>query len=93
LLYLPISNDYFAPFYVCELLVCHSLKEKKDQFEKKLVTTINDLSFVLRVLSANEGEMDRELKNDLQKRVQNEWGFEKQLAMRNERQTKKIIDF
>lgn len=78
-----LTDDVFTPYYVAELLVSQIMPEKKDEFEKRLITEIPYLVFVIRVLSANQGEMSDEIKKLLADRIQREWPLERKLLSQN----------
>lgn len=69
------DDDYFLPCCIAELLVCSINDETKEWYEINLIKYIPQVSFVLRVLFANKGEMKDKAKKLLQKRIQ-EWDLE-----------------
>lgn len=78
-----MTDDVFTPYYVAELLVTQVMTSKKDWFEKKLIEEIPYLVFVIRVLTANQGEMSENVKGILAKRIQQEWDLERMLLSKN----------
>lgn len=78
-----LTDDVFTPYYIAELLVSQVLKQKKDDFERRLLNEIPNLVFVIRVLSANEGEMSDEVKNLLSNRIGKDWLTERRLLSQN----------
>lgn len=78
-----LTDDVFAPYYVAELLVSQVMPEKKDEYEKMLIEEIPYLVFVIRVLTANEGKMNDEVRGSLEKRIHQEWDLERKLLSQN----------
>ena len=78
-----MTDDVFTPYYVAELLVTQVMTSKKDWLEKKLIEEIPYLVFVIRVLTANQGEMSEDVKGMLAKRIQQEWDLERRLLSKN----------
>lgn len=74
-----LSDDVFTPYYVAELLVTQVMKGQKDAYEKRLIEEIPYLVFVIRVLSANDGEMSDEIKLMLSQRIKADWYSERKL--------------
>ncbi len=70
---------FFTPYYLAEMIVSQVMKEEKDGYEQMLITEMNNLPMALRILSANNGEMNDENKRLLSEREQREWELEKQL--------------
>lgn len=86
------SDDYFVTFYLGELIVSQILKDYKDTFEKRMITSIPNLHFVLRALSANEGNMSDDIINLLRNRVSLEWEVEKELVSQQYREQSEFLD-
>lgn len=78
-----LTDVVFTPYYVAELLVSQIMPEKKNEYEKRLITEIPHLVFVIRVLSANQGEMSDEIRKLLADRIQREWPLERKLLSQN----------
>jgi recombinational DNA repair protein RecR len=74
-------------FYLAELIVLQVLKDEKDAYELYLITNVCNLYHVLRILSANDGDMSDENKQTLRKRVIAEWDYEKKLSQQYKVQT------
>lgn len=81
-----IHDYYFTAFYFAELIVTQIAPEMKDDFEKALICNVSNLIFVLRVLSANEGVISKDVKAVLSNRVENEWQYEKKLFRSRDKQ-------
>lgn len=74
-----LSDDVFAPYYVAELLVTQVMKGQKNAYEKRLIKEIPYFVFVIRVLTANDGEMSEEIKQTLLQRIKADWNAERKL--------------
>ncbi len=85
------EEDYFLPCCIAELLVCPINDETKEWYEINLIKYIPQVSFVLRVLSANEGEMTDKTKELLQKRINEEWSLEQQTNLHLSEQNRKFL--
>ncbi len=81
------NDNYFVSFYLAELIVLQVLKDEKDAYEQYLITNVCNLYHVLRILSANDGDMSDENKKTLRKRVMAEWDYEKKLSQQYKVQT------
>lgn len=86
------DDQFFIPFYVAELVVCQILKDKKDEFETKMIVHHPHLPFVLRVLTANGGEMSGKVRETLQHRVIIEWEWEKKLMMQRKNKMWEVLE-
>ena len=86
------DDQFFIPFYFAELIASQVIKDDKDAFEKKLIMNYPQLPFVLRILTANGGEMSNEVKNALLKRVDLEWQWEKKLMIQRKNQMWKVLE-
>lgn len=86
------EDQFFIPFYIAELIASQVIKDEKDKFEKKLITSYPQLPFVLRILTANGGEMSDEVKDSLKKRVDLEWQWEKKLMIQRKNQMWKVLE-
>ena len=62
-------------------------EDEKDAYELYLITNVCNLYHVLRILSANDGDMSDENKQTLRKRVIAEWDYEKKLSQQYKVQT------
>lgn len=73
--------DYFLlPFLISEAIVIDYIQKTdgalialKDDFEARLIATINDLIFVLCVLTQNEGHITQANRDMLKERIDKEW--------------------
>lgn len=88
LCYLNVVNDggfdqefFFIPYYLGEMIVSQVMTSEKDAYEQMLITDVNNLTMVLRVLSANNGVLSDDNKILLRERVEREWKLEKQLNL------------
>lgn len=86
------DDQFFIPFYFAELIASQVIKDEKDAFEKNLITCFPQLPFVLRILTANGGEMSDEVRNALLKRVDIEWQWEKKLMIQRKNQMWKVLE-
>lgn len=86
------EDQFFIPFYIAELIASQVIKDEKDTFEKKLIMSYPQLPFVLRILTANGGEMSDDNKNALKKRVELEWQWEKKLMIQRKNQMWKVLE-
>ena len=86
------EDQFFIPFYIAELIASQVIKDEKDAFEKKLITSYPQLAFVLRILTANGGEMSADVKAALKKRVALEWQWEKKLMIQRKNQMWEVLE-
>lgn len=87
-------DDYFTSFYLAELIVTQIIPDLKKDFELSLIDNVSDLVFVLRVLTANEGNMDNDIVKKLQTRISAEWQYEKVLySERNQDQIRFLEEY
>lgn len=86
------EDQFFIPFYIAELIASQVIKDEIDTFEKKLITSYPQLPFVLRILTANGGEMSDDNKNALKNRVELEWQWEKKLMIQRKNQMWKVLE-
>ena len=87
-------DDYFTSFYLSELIVTQILPDLKNEFESALINNVSDLVFVLRVLTANEGNMDNGIVKELKTRISAEWQYEKVLySKRNQDQIRFLEEY
>lgn len=87
-------DDYFTSFYLAELIVTQIMPDLKNKFESDLINNVSDLVFVLRVLTANEGNMDNDIIKELKARIRAEWQYEKVLySKRNQDQIRFLEEF
>lgn len=75
-----MPDYYFLPFYIAEMVATQVHKSVKDDFEGRLIVSISNIAFVLRVLSANEGELSEKNKAALKLRVDAEWQLEQKIS-------------
>lgn len=84
-----IMDSLFLPAYLGDVLVVQVFKGYKNEYEMKLIESIKRMSLLLRVLSANDGDMTNETASALINR-KSEWDEErKQLNTYN----KNLVDF
>lgn len=74
-----VTDYYFMPFYIAEIIVVQIIKEQKDNFEMMMIDRISNLHFLLRVLTANEGVLSEENKEALRQRYEHEWKWEEEM--------------
>ena len=86
------EDQFFIPFYIAELIASQVLKDEKDGFEKELIANYPQLSFVLRILTANGGEMTTDVKEAMFKRVQTEWQWERKLMIQRKNEMWKVLE-
>ena len=86
------EDQFFIPFYIAELIASQVIKDEKDMFEKKLITSYPQLPFVLRILTANGGKLSAGVKDALKKRVDLEWQWEKKLMIQRKNQMWKVLE-
>lgn len=86
------DDQFFIPFYIAELVVTFILKDEKDNYELALIEKHSVLSFVLRVLTANGGEMSVKVREALTKRVSMEWQWEKKYMIQRKNKMYEVLD-
>ncbi len=86
------TDNYFLPFYIAEMLVTQIHTSIKDDFEHRVISSISDIAFVLRILSANEGAMAEPNKALLKLRIDAEWALEKELPKRPNKQIEGFLE-
>ena len=74
-----VTDYYFMPFYIGEIIAIQIITDQKYAFESMLIDRVSNLHFVLRVLTANDGELSSANKYSLKYRCDKEWVWEKQL--------------
>ena len=74
------------------MIASQVIKDEKDTFENELITSYPQLPFVLRILTANGGEMSEDVKIALKKRVDLEWRWEKKLMIQRKNQMWKVLE-
>lgn len=84
--FLPVAlrgyNDaYLNPFMIAELVVAQIHQANKDWYEHHLISSSNNLMFVLRVLSSSESSLSESNKKLLKNRIEKEWSYEKEVAV------------
>lgn len=77
-----VTDYYFIPFYIAEIIVVQIIRDQKDKFESMLINRISNLHFLLRVLTANEGVISKENREALRLRCKYEWPLEKELTIK-----------
>lgn len=77
-----VTDYYFMPFYIAEIIVVQIIRDQKDKFESMLINRISNLHFALRVLTANEGVLSEGNKEALRLRCKYEWPLEKELTIK-----------
>lgn len=85
-------DDYFTSFYLADLIVTQLIPDLKNGFESDLINNVSDLVFVLRVLTANEGNMDNENVNKLKARIRAEWQYEKVLYSKRDQDQIRFLE-
>lgn len=86
-------EDYVSmPFYIAELIVTQILTHEKTTFEKLLIDRVPYLPLVLRVMSANNGIMDVQVKKELNQRIDVEWTHEKAIIGFYNKKLTKLLD-
>ena len=83
---------FFIPFYIAELVASQVLKEEKEGYEMELIANYPHFSFVLRVLTANGGEMATNVKEAMLKRVEIEWQWERKLMIQQKNEMWKVLE-
>lgn len=84
-----LMDPLFLPAYLGDVLVVQMFKDYKNEYEMKLIECVKRISLLLRILSANDGEMSNEAVSTLINR-KSEWDEErKQLNTYN----KNLVDF
>ncbi len=87
-----VTDYYFMPFYIAEIIAIQILSDQKDAFEAMLIDRVSNLHFVLRVLTANDGVLSPENRTALKSRCDKEWGWEKQLISQQLREQTDFLD-
>ncbi len=87
-----VTDYYFMPFYIAEIIAIQILPDQKDAFEAMLIDRVSNLHFVLRVLTANDGELSSANRNSLKFRCDKEWALEKQLISQQLQEQTDFLD-
>lgn len=87
-----VTDYYFMPFYIAEIIAIQILSDQKDAFEAMLIDRVSNLHFVLRVLTANDGVLSPENRTALKSRCDKEWVWEKQLISQQLREQTDFLD-
>lgn len=90
--FVPVQSSMdglFLPAYLGDVLVAQVFKDYKDEFEMKLIENIKRMSLLLRVLSANSGDMSNDVASALIDR-KSEWEDERKLIGAY---NKNLVDF
>ena len=74
-----VTDYYFMPFYIAEIVAVQIINDQKDDFEGMMIDRISNLHFLLRVLTANEGKLAEKNKEVLRQRYEHEWKWEKEM--------------
>ena len=88
----PVTDYYFMPFYIAEIVAVQVLKEQKDVYEEILINRVSNLYFLLRILTANEGVLSDKNKVALGIRYHKEWEIEKQLVSQQMKEQTDYLD-
>lgn len=88
----PVTDYYFMPFYIAEIVAVQVLKEQKDVYEELLINRVSNLYFLLRILTANEGVLSDKNKEALSIRYHKEWEIEKQLISQQMKEQTDYLD-
>lgn len=86
------EDQFFIPFYIAELVASQVLKDEKEGFEMELIANCPHFSFVLRVLTANGGEMATNVKEAMLKRFEIEWQWERKLMIQQKNEMWKVLE-
>ena len=78
-----LHEYYLLPFLVAEIIAMEIIREGKDTFEQRLINEIDDIIFVVSVLTINNGKLSEENKALLQRKVQEKWEASKKEATFN----------
>lgn len=87
-----VTDYYFMPFYIAEIIAVQVLKEQKDTFEEMLINRVCNFYFLLRVLTANEGVLSDKNRVRLRDRCYKEWDLEKQLISHQMKEQTDYLD-
>lgn len=84
-----LMDYYLLPFLIGETVVKqivkgHGTEWLKDQYEAKLINTVNDLMLVVIVLSLNDGVISEANKQNLLYRIEKEWKTAKAMNPHNQ---------
>ena len=80
------------PFYIAEIIAIQIIPDQKDEFEAMMIGRVSNLHFLLRVLTANEGELSKANKAALKFRCDREWYWEKQLISQQLKEQTDYLD-
>ena len=87
-----VTDYYFMPFYIAEIIAIQIIPDQKDEFEAMMIGRVSNLHFLLRVLTANEGELSKANKVALKFRCDREWYWEKQLISQQLKEQTDYLD-
>lgn len=87
-----VTDYYFMPFYIAEIIAIQIIPDQKDEFEAMMIDRVSNLHFLLRVLTANEGELSKANKAALKFRCDREWHWEKQLISQQLKEQTDYLD-
>ena len=88
----PVTDYYFMPFYIAEIIAIQIIPDQKDVFEAMMIDRVSNLHFLLRVLTANDGELSEDNKVALKFRCEREWHWEKQLISQQLQEQTDFLD-
>ena len=88
----PVTDYYFMPFYIAEIIAIQIIPDQKDVFEAMMIDRVSNLHFLLRVLTANDGELSEDNKAALKFRCEREWHWEKQLISQQLQEQTDFLD-
>lgn len=81
-----LQENYLLPFIIAEIITIEVVNKAKNIFEKRLIHEIDDIIFILSILTANNGDISNENKSLLKEKVQKTW----EEAKRNNRFNRNI---
>ena len=79
-------------YYIAEIIAIQIIPDQKDAFEAMMIDRVSNLHFLLRVLTANEGELSKTNKAALKSRCDREWQWEKQLISQQLKEQTDYLD-
>lgn len=87
-----VTDYYFMPFYIAEIVAIQIIPDQKDVFESMMIDRVSNLHFLLRVLTANDGDLSKGNKAALKFRCDREWQWEKQLISQQLKEQTEYLD-
>lgn len=85
------NNYYFLPLYIGEMIVTQVIPSFKDEYEADLIASKFSLTMILRVLTANKGQLSHDNTDILMKRVSCCWDKECQHLTRFDKELLKHL--